>query len=113
MSTATKECFVTPRVNIVEDDQNVHIEAELPGVAKGGVEIEIRDGELTLKGRRQVRTNNGALRLAERAEAGYWRVFTLGNGVQADKITAEMNDGVLKLTVPKAEHVKPRVISVN
>ncbi|MEK7792938.1 MAG: Hsp20/alpha crystallin family protein [Candidatus Hydrogenedentota bacterium] len=113
MSTATKECFITPRVNIVEDDQNVQIEAELPGVTKTGLEIEVCDGELTLKGHRQVRTNNGALRLAERADAGYWRVFTLGKGVQPDKITAEMNDGILKLTVPKAEHVKPRVINVN
>ena len=113
MSSATKQCYITPRVNIVEDDQNVHIEAELPGVNKSGIEIEVRDGELSLKGRREVRTNNGTLRLAERANAGYWRVFTLGNGVQPDKITAEMIDGVLKLTVPKAEHVKPRVINVN
>ena len=113
MSTACKECFITPRVNIVEDEENVNIEAELPGVTKSGVEIEVRDGELSVKGRRQVRTNNGTLRLAERADAGYWRVFALGNGVQPDKITAEMNDGILKLIVPKADHAKPRVVNVN
>ncbi len=104
--------FVTPRVNIYETNDAVSIEAELPGVAKDGVEIEIKDNELVLIGKRASNGENGALRFRERPSANFKRSFMLGKAVDPGKVDAAMTDGVLKITLHKAERAKSRKVAV-
>ena len=104
--------FVAPRVNIWETQDNVTLEAEMPGVSKDNVQIEVKDNELTITGKRNGGQPEGAMRLRERMDVNYYRSFTLGRAIDLGKIDAQMRDGVLRVTLHKAEHVKPRVINI-
>ncbi|HOE65575.1 MAG TPA: Hsp20/alpha crystallin family protein [Candidatus Hydrogenedentes bacterium] len=116
MTTETKqkagEVFMTPRIDIIEQQDAVRIEAELPGVAKTGVEIQVEGDELTLTGRRRSDAQPGRVLVRERRLQQYRRVFALSRAVDSSKIKAEMRDGVLTLTIPKAEHMKPKQIPI-
>lgn len=109
----TCERYVAPRVNVVERDNEVVIEAEVPGVTQDHTEIEVRDGVLYLKARAGDAANGGAYRIQERPGASYYRTFKLGEAIDLSKIDARLKDGVLTLTLGKSERVKPRTISVN
>ncbi len=117
MTTELKEreetMYVSPRVNIIEEKEAVRIEAELPGVAKEGLEIEVKGDELTLIGRRAKPALEGTPLVRERRNFDYRRVFALSRAVDAAGIKANMENGVLTLQIPKAEHMKPRKITVN
>lgn len=104
--------YVLPRVNIYETNEDVSIEAELPGVSKDGVDIEIKDNELILVGKRSGNGFEGALRFQERPTADFRRTFTLGKAVDTGKVDAAMVDGVLKIRLHKAERAKTRKIAV-
>ena len=88
--------FVAPDVNIYETDDGYVLQAEMPGVTKQGLEI-------TLEGNVLYRESRGA---------NYRRVFELDPAIDAGKISAEIRQGVLTLTLPKAEQVKPRKIEI-
>jgi len=105
--------YLVPRVNVVEESERVVIEAELPGVAKPDLSLEVKDGELTLIGKRSIAPREGHYIMRERAFADYRRVFALSNAIDATRIDAEMKDGLLTVTLPKTERVKPRRINVN
>lgn len=109
---AEEKVYVSPRVNIIERSEDVLIEAELPGVPKDGIELEIKNDELTLIGHRA--QSNGARRavFCERARADYRRVFALSKAIDANRVEAEINDGLLRVTLHKVEAVKPRKIDV-
>jgi len=109
----SEEVFVTPRVNILEAPDSVRVEAELPGVSKDGVDIQVKGDELTLTARRRNSGPEGNVLVRERRLCNYRRVFALSRAVDATNVQAEMQNGVLTLTIPKAEHMKPRRISVN
>jgi HSP20 family protein len=115
MTTATAEKterYIVPRVNVVEEPGQVRIEAELAGVPKENVELEVKEGELTLIGRRPERNGDGRYLLRERTPAHYRRVFTLSKAIDAENVNALMRDGVLTVTLPKAEAFKPRTIEI-
>jgi HSP20 family protein len=105
--------YVIPRVNIVEETDSVIIEAELPGVSKESVTLEVKEGELVLVGKREQRASNGHYVLRERAAAHYRRAFALSNALDTNKVDASMKDGVLTITLPKTDRVKPRKININ
>lgn len=105
--------FLVPRVNVVDEADRVVIEAELPGVSTSDLSLEVKDGELTLTGKRANSAREGHYIMRERAFADYRRVFTLSNAIDPTKIDAEMKDGLLTVTLQKAEHVKPRKININ
>lgn len=90
-------------VSLHEEKDNLHVTAELPGVARDDLKLELTDDMLSLSATRK----QGEQTIA------FARSFTLPCAVQADKITAELKDGVLRITLPKAEAVKPRQITVN
>lgn len=113
MTQGTKHSYMAPRVNIVEQADAYTIEAELPGVPKDQVELEIKDGELTLKGTRNGNGHEGGFRIKERPGADFYRSFALGETIDTGKVTANMNDGVLTVTLQKVEQAKPLAISVN
>ena len=101
-------------VDLTEDDEAFLLTAELPGVDREAVSIEIHDGVLKLAGERASEDGDdgGSVRLRERRYGSFQRSFRLPDNVQADKIEAGMKDGVLTITVPKAEERKPRQIEV-
>jgi HSP20 family protein len=103
--------YLSPKVNIVARPDGYVVTADFPGVNKEGLEVSVDQNVLTLIGRRQ--NNLGATPLyRESAEADFRRVFELDRSIDTAKITAKIEQGILTLTLPKAEHVKPRKISV-
>jgi HSP20 family protein len=101
-----------PRVDILETEQELVLLADLPGVKPADVDVRFENGELTIHGRRNA-TNAGRRRaLWEYEPAHYHRAFRLSEDVAADKIEAELKNGVLTVRLPKAEAAKPRRISV-
>lgn len=103
--------YVAPGVNIVETKDGYVLEAELPGVNKDGLEISLEDNVLTLVGRRGPALGGTSLYRESRA-ADFRRVFELDPVIDTQKIDARIEQGILTLTLPKAEKVKPRKIAV-
>jgi HSP20 family protein len=103
-----------PAVDISERKDAYLIAAELPGVKAGDVEITFEDGLLTIQGERRFAHDAAAEKVhrAERSYGAFRRSITLPSHVQADKIAASAQDGVLHITVPKAKEVQPRRIKV-
>jgi len=110
---ATREEYIAPEVNIFETRDGYVLEAEMPGVGKDGLEITLEGNEITLTGRRAAETVNGEAIFRERSRADYRRVFELDPAIDTAKIAAKMEQGVLTLTLPKSERVKPRKIAVD
>ena len=84
----------------------------MPGVNKQGLEVTVEGNELTIIGRRASDVPEGELCYCESPQADYRRVFELGPDVDTSKISAEMQQGVLKLHLPKSERAKPKQIEV-
>lgn len=104
--------FLSPEVNIFETKDGYVLEAEMPGVSKEGLEITVEGNELAITGNRRQEPLPGEALFRESHEAGYRRVFELDPAIDAPRVSARMEQGVLTLTLPKAERVKPRKISV-
>jgi len=103
----------TPALNVVEDGDSVVIEAEVPGLKSGDVEVSFESGELTLKGEKKFEAKeNAPVHRRERVYGAFTRTLTLPWEIAADKITAEMKDGVLTVVLTKAEVAKPRKVAV-
>jgi HSP20 family protein len=105
--------YVLPEVNIFEEKDGYTLEAEMPGVSKEGLEVLLEGNELTIVGHRQRTAGPGELIFRESHTADYRRVFELDPAIDTSRIVARMNQGVLTLTLPKSEEVKPRRIAVN
>lgn len=104
--------YVVPAVNLHHDGDGFTLEAEMPGVAKDGVEVTFEDGRLTLIGRRASAERPGRAVYAESVRRDYRRVFDLDPAVDAGGITASIEQGLLTVRLPKAEAAKPRRIAV-
>ncbi len=103
----------TPEVDIFETDHDITILADMPGVATDGVSIDLEDNVLTLSG--DVKPWEGPEEsdvLIEFEIGKYYRQFTLSDVIDQDKIEAKLKDGVLRLTLPKAQKAVPRKITV-
>ena len=104
-----------PKVDIYEEKEGLVMTAELPGVEKENITIDIKGNVLTLKGERSAEeTDNGdTWYRRERTFGSFERAFELPEDVDPEKIRADYKDGVLKLSIPKAEKVKPKRITVH
>ena len=104
-----------PSVDVAETDEEITVTAELPGVKQEEVDITIADDVLTLKGEKkeekEVKEKN--YHRIERSYGSFQRSVSLPAGVQADKAKATYTDGVLTITVPKAEEAKPKQIKID
>ena len=104
-----------PVVDIFDNDEKIVIKAELPGVDKKDIHVDVKDGILTLSGERsyenEVKEEN--YHRKERAFGKFSRSFALPDGLNPDKIDADYKDGVLKIEIPKPEEKKPRKIAVH
>ncbi len=106
---------VRPRASITENASGFVVQVEMPGVNRQGLEITFENGELTLLGHRQpVATSAGAEVLyRESRVADFRRVFEVDGSIDATHISAGLDQGLLTLTLPKAEAAKPRKIEIN
>lgn len=103
----------TPEVDIFEEDREITLLADMPGVDASDITIDLQDGVLTLAG--DVKPWKGAEEsdvLTEFEIGKYYRQFTLSDAIDQDKINAKLEDGVLRLTLPKAQKAVPRQITV-
>ena len=109
--TRAEEAYVTPPVDIFEDDQGLVVLADLPGVEPGALDVRVDRGILTIQARaRHLAPGDSVYR--EYELAGFFRQFQLPEEVDAARVTAELQNGVLTLRLPRAEQAQPRRIEV-
>lgn len=103
-----------PAVDVEENDDRFQITAELPGIKMDEVKISVENNVLTVKGEKkhEVTENKGNYHRVERCYGRFQRSFSLPSTVNADKVKAEMDNGVLTVTLPKAEEAKAREIPI-
>jgi len=104
-----------PAVDIKETDQAFTVEAELPGMSKDDVKVTVHDGVLTIKGerRQEEETEDKKMHRIERFYGSFMRRFTLPENVDENSVKANFKDGLLTLTINKAEPKEPKAIEVN
>jgi len=105
--------YVQAPVNVTETKDGYLLEADMPGVNREGLEALLDNNELTIIGHRNVPTPNGEQLYRESRNLDYRRVFQLDPSIDGSKIQARMENGVLRLELPKAERVKPRKITIS
>jgi len=103
-----------PLTDVSEDNDNYYLKADLPGIKKEDVKISFSDGSLSISGERsqEKETKEKKFHRIERSYGKYYRSFNLPKEIKEDKIKAEFTDGQLNITIPKAEEVKPKEISI-
>jgi HSP20 family protein len=102
-----------PDVDIYNSEDNLILVADLPGIKKGDVSIDVDENNvLTLKAKSNVENTSGAI-YRQFNTGNYFRAFTLSNEFNKDKISARLENGVLEITIPRREEVKPKRIQIN
>jgi len=102
-----------PRVDIRENEADVVLVADLPGIDETSVSIDLEGSELTLRGSFLPKAPEGFSLIYQEYQSGdYERTFTLGETIDRERIRAVVKDGVLRLTLPKAKAAQPRRIAV-
>jgi HSP20 family protein len=107
------DAALSPPVDVIEDSTGITLRADLPGVPKDKLKLQVEAGTLTIEG-------EVSIPMPESMEATYVevsvprfrRVFTLSNELDTGKVSAEFKHGVLSLRIPKAEHAQPRRIDI-
>ena len=102
----------SPRVDIWETDDELMLYADLPGVRTEDLDIQFENRELRIHGKVSRRHADVKFLFGEYGIGDFYRSFTIGESIDAEKISAELRDGVLTLHLPKTEKVKPRRIEV-
>lgn len=101
-----------PLVDLYENEDELLLVADMPGVGKDGLDIQFHDGVLSLEGRRDAEREGQSLVRAEYRVVDFVRHFTVPDGIDVEKIEASLSDGVLRLRLPKAAALKPRKIAI-
>lgn len=113
-ATRAEDAVWAPRVDVHETDNEILLDVELPGIEKNDVKVEVKDGVLTISGERKLerKVKEDGYQSVERRYGKFERSFGLGETVNAEKITASSKNGIMTITLPKVEKVKPREITV-
>ena len=101
-----------PAVDLAETDTDFIVTAELPGVTREQIRLDVRDGRLTIQGRRRARVSCEQFHQMERGHGEFCRTLILPQAVDASGIVADLIDGVLTITVPKASTPVARRVTV-
>jgi HSP20 family protein len=120
LDTVAEETFgavnagVFPPVNITQDDDNFYVRAEIPGIKPSELSISALRNRVSLAGNREIPPEHERVSYhrKERAEGSFNRTLTLPSNVDAERVDARYAEGILTLTLPKAEETKPRQITV-
>jgi HSP20 family molecular chaperone IbpA len=111
--TARNEAALLPPVDVIEDAKGITLYADLPGVDKGKLHLQVEADALTIEGEVTLDMPEGMEAThSEVSVPRYRRVFTLSKELDTGKVSAEFSQGVLKLRIPKAEHLQPRKIEI-
>lgn len=104
-----------PAVDVYEDEHNVTLKVQVPGIEEKDIDIRIENNTLTLHGERKFEKEEKEenFRRVESSYGSFTRTFTLPTTVDAEKVTADYDKGVLKITLPKKAEAKPKQIKVN
>jgi len=105
----------TPAFDVYEDKDNVYVRAELPGMRKEDIDLSLHNGSLSVSGERKSEQDvkSAEVYRAERFFGRFQRTITLPTPVAVDRIKAQYKDGILNVTLPKAEEAKPKHIDVS
>ncbi|RPI76710.1 MAG: Hsp20/alpha crystallin family protein [Desulfobacteraceae bacterium] len=105
---------VFPLVNVTEDMDHYHIRAELPGIKAGDIEISVTGNTLSLSGERKIpeEKDNVKYHRRERESGKFSRIITLPAPINTTKVAARSGEGILTVTLPKADEAKPRQITI-
>jgi HSP20 family protein len=106
------EQFIAPAATLLENTDGYTLEVEMPGVTKENLEMWVENNEMTILGRRSMPAVEGTPLHRESRPENFRRSFELDPSIDAGKISAKIEQGVVTLTLPKAEQVKPRKIAV-
>lgn len=110
---AREEAALLPPVDVVEDAAGITLYADLAGVPKDRLELKVEADTLTIEGEIALAMPDGMEAThAELSLPRYRRVFTLSKELDTEKVSAEFNQGVLKLRIPKAEHAQPKKVQI-
>jgi len=103
-----------PAVDVYEDENNLYLTAELPGMNKDDIEISVHEGVLTLSGERKAdeKYKDAEVYRSERSLGRFQRTLTLPTAVDPEKVKATYRDGILSVLLPKAEECKPKHIEI-
>ena len=106
--------FWAPAVDVSENGENFVVHAELPGIKQEDIDIELENNVLTLKGQRKFERKDEKenYHFVERSYGSFYRSFTLPRNVDPNGIQASFTDGVLTISIPKAEEAKPRKVQI-
>ena len=104
-----------PPVDIFETGDSIVIKAELPRISKEDITLEVKENTLTIKGEKKFEKDvkEESYHRVERSYGAFQRAFSLPGTVQQDKVKAKFRDGILEITIPKAEEAKPKQIKVD
>ncbi|MFO7605437.1 MAG: Hsp20/alpha crystallin family protein [Desulfurivibrionaceae bacterium] len=100
-----------PAVDIYENEDEILLHADMPGVDKGDITVNIDNGTLTISGTRNLEVS-GAISWEEFGDVEFFRSFSVPQTIEVAKVHAELKDGVLRLHLPKSEAAKPRLIEI-
>lgn len=107
------DAALTPPVDVIEDANGITLYADLPGVSRDKLTLQVESDTLTIEAESDLTVPEGlASHHTEVGLARFRRVFTLSKELDTEKVSAELAQGVLKLRIPKAEHAQPRRIEV-
>lgn len=102
---------VTPAVDIYENEDEILLHADMPGVVKENISVDLDNGTLSISGVRKLETK-GVATYEEFSDVEYVRSFSVPQTIDVEKVEAELKNGVLRLHLPKSEAAKPRQIEI-
>ena len=103
-----------PVVDVLETEADVIVRADLPGLQKDAIDIEVTSEQLSIRGERKIaESDTDKYVRMERPYGPFQRTFSIGVPVQPDKVQATYKDGILEIIIPKTEEVKPKKITIN
>jgi len=112
-ASARQEAALLPPVDVVEDATGITLYADLPGVPRDKLDLRVEGDQLNIEAELALPMPQGMTPShAEVSRARYRRAFTLSKELDAEKVSAELSQGVLRVRIPKAEHAQPRKISI-
>ncbi|MEA3499756.1 MAG: Hsp20/alpha crystallin family protein [Candidatus Marinimicrobia bacterium] len=105
----------SPRMNLLETDDEYKLEVEAPGIKKDEIDILFEDNILTISGEKKTekKEENSRYHINEISFGKFSRSFELPSNIDSDKIDAKWNDGLLNVSIPKSEKAKPKKIKIN
>lgn len=111
--TGTASSGAYPPLNVFQQDDNVVIVAEVPGVKKSEIDIQVKNNRVRIAGRRSIEYQEGAsLHRRERVSGAFDRTIAIPMEIEADKVKAEYREGILAVHLPRAERDRPRSVKI-